>query len=300
MIEKKVERFISGRATITGRTNVGKSTLFNRLVGEKISIVTDVPQTTRDRILGVRTEKGFQIAFVDAPGIHRPKHAMNRAMVERALEALQDVDLVIFMIAADEPVGQGDMMVASILREKAIPAICVINKVDLVRKEMTLPLIEKAVHEWGMKEAIPVSALTGENCDRLLDVIMQYLPEGEMLFPEDYLTDQTERSIISEIIREKVFLKTQQEIPHSSAIIVERFQEKSENLVVIEAFIVVEKESQKGIIIGRRGQMLKSIGIAARQEIEHFLSRKVFLDLTVKVKKKWRDDDQLLRKIGLK
>ena len=299
-MSRKRERFRSGFVSIAGRTNVGKSTLFNRLVGEKISIVTDVPQTTRNRIVGVRTGEHFQIAFIDAPGFHKPLHAMNRAMVESALDAMEGVDLVIFMIASDEPVGKGDSMVAGILKEKAVQAICAINKIDRVRKEQTLPLIWMAVKDWGMKEAVPLSALTGENCDRLLEVILEYLPEGEMLYPADYLTDQTERSIVSEIVREKVFLHTREEIPHSTAVIVEGFHEKSENLVVIEASVFVEKESQKGILIGKGGQMLKKIGVSAREEIERFLSKQIFLDLSVKVKQKWRDDEQILRKIGIR
>ncbi len=299
MSEKRV-RFLSGFVTITGRTNVGKSTLFNRLVGEKIAIVTDVPQTTRQRIIGVRTGADHQIAFVDAPGFHKPNYAMNRAMVEKAMAALETVDLVILMIAADEPVGGGDTMVANIIRERSIPALCAINKIDKVRKERTLPLIERATSEWNMKEAIPISALTGENCDRLFNVILRYLPEGEMLFPKDYLTDQTERNIVSEIIREKVFLKTRQEIPHATAIDIARYEEKGEKLILVEASIFVEKESQKGIIIGRKGQMLKNIGISAREEIERFLEKSVYLELTVKVRRKWRDDEAMLRKIGLK
>ncbi len=300
MSEKKRERFFSGFVTITGRTNVGKSTLFNKLVGEKIAIVTNVPQTTRHRIVGVRTGADYQIAFVDAPGFHKPHYAMNRAMVEKAMAALEAIDLVVFMIAANEPVGGGDMMVANIIKEKNIPALCAINKVDRVRKEMTLPLIERATSEWNMREAIPISALTGENCDRLLDIIIRSLPEGEMLFPKDYLTDQTERNIVSEIIREKVFLNTRQEIPHATAISIERYEEKGEGLIFIEASVFVEKESQKGIIIGRRGHMLKSIGVSARSEIERFLGRTVYLELTVKVRRKWRDNEAMLRRIGLR
>ncbi|MEW5806877.1 MAG: GTPase Era [Acidobacteriota bacterium] len=300
MSEERDEKFLSGYVTITGRTNVGKSTLFNRLVGEKIAIVSDVPQTTRNRILGVRTEKNFQIAFVDVPGFHTPKHSMNRAMVKRALDALEGVDLIVFMIAADEHVGGGDHYVATLIKEKSLRAICAINKVDLVKKEITLPLIAKATNEWGMLEAVPISALNGENCNRLLDVIVKYLPEGGMLFPEHYLTDQAERAIVSEIIREKVFLNMKEEVPHCSAVFIESFQEKGENLVVIEASLFVERESQKGIIIGKGGQMLKKIGMEARKEIERFLSKSLYLDLSVKVKRNWRDDDSLLRKIGLR
>ncbi len=291
--------FRAGFAGIIGRTNVGKSTLLNRFIGEKIAIVSDIPQTTRSRILGVRTLKNAQIAFIDTPGFHKPKYKMNRAMVHHASEALKDVDLIIFMIAANEKIGGGDQFVAELLQKQQVRAIGVINKIDIISKPQTLPIIEMMVKQWKLLEAIPISALTGENCDRLLDTVIQYLPKSRKLYPDDYLTDQPERFIVSEIIREKIFHVTREEIPHSTAVLVDRYQEKEDDLIVLEVTIYVDKESQKSIMIGKQGQMLKSIGTAARQEIEQFLGKKIYLDLFVKVKKKWREDKDLLKELGI-
>lgn len=291
--------FRSGFVSIVGRTNVGKSTLINHFIGEKIAIVSQVPQTTRNRILGVRTLRNAQIAFIDTPGFHKPKYKMNRAMMHHAVEALNDVDLIILMIAGNEKIGGGDRFIVDMLQKHQIKAIGVINKVDIISKQKTLPMIEMMVKEWNLLEAVPISALTGENCDRLLDRVIHYLPESDQLYPDDYLTDQPERFIVSEIIREKVFHMTREEIPHSSAVLVNRYQEKENDLVVLEVTIYVDRESQKSIMIGKEGKMLKSIGTRARQEIERFLMKKIYLDLFVKVKKKWREDKDLLKELGI-
>lgn len=291
--------FRAGFVGIIGRTNVGKSTLLNRFIGEKIAIVSDVPQTTRNRILGVKKFHNAQIAFIDTPGFHKPKHKMNRAMVQHASEALNDVDLIIFMIAANEKIGGGDQFVVNLLQKHHVKAIGVINKIDIIAKERILPMIEVMVEQWRLLEAIPVSALTGENCERLLDSVIQYLPESHQLYPDDYLTDQPERFIVSEIIREKVFQMTKEEIPHSTAVLVDRFQERGDNLVILEVTIYVDRESQKSIMIGKQGKMLKDIGTFARQDIERFLGKRIFLDLFVKVKKKWREDKDLLKELRI-
>jgi GTP-binding protein Era len=299
MAQGKTNNFRAGFVGIIGRTNVGKSTLLNRFIGEKIAIVSDIPQTTRNRILGVRTLQNAQIAFIDTPGFHKPKHKMNRAMVHHAGEALNDVDLIIFMIAADEKIGGGDQFVVNLLQKHQVKAIGAINKIDIISRERTLPMIETMVEQWKLLEAIPISALTGENCERLLDAVIQYLPESHQLYPDDYLTDQPERFIVSEIIREKVFHKTKEEIPHSTAVLVDRYQEKEDDLVVLDVTIYVDKESQKSIMIGKQGRMLKNIGTVARQDIERFLGKKIYLDLFVKVKKKWREDKELLKELGI-
>ncbi len=291
--------FRSGFVSIIGRTNVGKSTLLNRLVGEKIAIVSDVPQTTRNRILGVKTLEYGQIAFIDTPGFHKPKYNMNRAMVHQATDALKDVDLTIFMIAANEKIGKGDLYIADLLKKNQIRSIGAINKIDTISKEQILPMIEMMVYEWNVQEAIPISALSGDNCDRLLDMVIRYLPESDKIYPDDYLTDQPERFMISEIVREKVFQLTREEIPHSTAVLVERFQEKGEHLVLLNVTIYVDKESQKSILIGKQGKMIKIIGTRAREDIEKFLCKKTHLDLFVKVKKKWRENRELLKKLGI-
>ena len=224
---------------------------------------------------------------------------MNRAMVQHALEALNDVDLIIFMVAANEQIGKGDLFIADLIKKRQIKTIGAINKIDIVSKKQTLPTIKMMVYEWKLQEAIPISALTGENCERLLDSVIRALPESDQLYPDDYLTNQPERFIVSEIIREKVFQLTREEIPHSSAVFIERFQEKGNGLVVLEITIYIDRESQKSIMIGKQGKMLKTIGTRAREDIERFLDKKVYLDLFVKVKKKWREDKDLLKKLGI-
>lgn len=294
------EDFRSGYVSIIGRPNVGKSTLMNRILNEKVAIVSKKPQTTRNRIIGIKHLPGAQIIFLDTPGIHKPRFAMNRKMVKTAMEALAEGDLVLFMVEAISPPGGGDHFIMEELKKVEKPIFLLINKVDLVKKDSLLPLIDEYSRFLNFKEIIPVSALNGDNIDRLLETMVRYLPSGEAFYPEDMVTDQTLRFMTAEIIREKIFEKTEEEIPYSVAVLIEQFQEKNEKgLTSIKALIFVEKDSQKGIIIGKSGKMLKSIGTEARRDLEDLLGSKVFLDLWVKVKKDWRQDERILAEMGL-
>lgn len=293
--------FRSGFVSIIGRPNVGKSTLLNTIIGEKITIVSDKPQTTRNKILGVKNLPGVQIVFMDTPGIHKPKHKLNEYMVKAALSTFDEVDILLFMIEAGEPSGTGDRYILEMLTGVTKPVFLLINKIDSVQKNTVLPQIEEYRHLYPFKEIFPVSALCGDNIDRLLDSIIQELPEGPQYFPEDIATDQPMRFIASEIIREKIFQLTYQEIPYSIAVGIEDFKEVEErNLAVIRGIIFVERDSQKGIIIGKGGAMLKKVGQLAREEIEAIMGIKVFLELWVKVKEKWQSDDQVLKMLGYK
>ncbi len=291
----------SGLVSIVGWTNVGKSTLLNRLIGEKLAAVADVPQTTRNRITGVRTFAGrAQAVFLDTPGFHRPRSRMNRAMVEIARQSLSGVDVVMFLVDAARGLGPGDEEAASLVRPLVVPKIAVLNKIDLVRpKTRLLPMLRTAVTEWGFSEAVPVSARTGEGCDALLELVLRLLPVGPFLFPEDYLTDQPERALVAEWVREKLLHHTRQELPHATAVMVDRWEERPDGLVTIEVTILVERESQKGIVIGKGGALLKTVGSEARLEAERLLGTKVLLRLWVKVRTDWRNDERTLREIGL-
>ena len=293
--------FKSGFVSIIGRPNVGKSTLLNTIIGEKITIVSDKPQTTRTKILGVKNLPGVQIVFMDTPGIHKPKHKLNEYMVKTALSTFDEVDILLFMIEAGEPSGPGDRYILEMLTRVTKPVFLLINKIDSLPKNMVLQQIEEYRHLYPFKEIFPVSALCGDNINRLLDSIIQELPEGPQYFPEDIATDQPMRFIVSEIIREKIFQLTYQEIPYSIAVGIEDFKEAEDrNLVVIRGIIFVERDSQKGIIIGKGGAMLKKVGQLAREEIEAIMGIKVFLELWVKVKEKWQSDDQVLKMLGYK
>jgi len=293
--------FKSGFVSIIGRPNVGKSTLLNTIIGEKITIVSDKPQTTRNKILGVKNLPGVQIVFMDTPGIHKPKHKLNEYMVKTALSTFNEVDILLFMIEAGEPSGPGDGYILKMLSGITKPVFLLINKIDSVQKNTVLPQIEEYRHLYPFKEIFPVSALCGDNIDRLLESIIQELPEGPQYFPEDIATDQPMRFIASEIIREKIFQLTYQEIPYSIAVGIEDFKEvEDRNLAVIRGIIFVERDSQKGIIIGKGGTMLKKVGQLAREEIEAIMGIKVFLELWVKVKEKWQSDDQVLKMLGYK
>ena len=291
----------AGHVAIAGWTNVGKSTLLNRLVGEKIAAVAAVPQTTRHRITGVLTLPGRgQIVFVDTPGFHHPRERMNRAMVDAAREALSSVDLALLVVDAEHGEGRGDGEAAARVREAGVPALAVLNKIDRVApKSRLLPLMTTAVERWGMKEAIPVSAGTGDGCDVLIERILAYLPESEPLFPEDFLTDQPERVLAAEWVREKILHHTRQEVPHAVAVQVTRWHERADGLVEIEATILVERDSQKGIVIGRAGSLLKTVGTEARADIEAMLERKVFLTLRVEVQGDWRNDPRTIAELGI-
>jgi len=299
--EKDARDFRSGYATLIGHTNVGKSTLLNRLVGEKIAIVADVPQTTRTRITGVVTTPRGQAVFVDTPGFHRPQFRMNRSMVEIATAAIDGVDLLLWVVDATVGYGPGDLRVADVLRKKRGSAklFLVLNKVDVVQKLRLLPMLDRAVKEFGIDEAWPVSAKKGDNCPQLLEAVLAALPEGPPLFPEDTLTDQPERALSSEIVREKILHRTREEIPHATAVAIDRWEDGADGVTRIDATILVEREGQKAIVIGKGGEMLKAVGTEARLEIEKLLGRRVGLKLWVKVRSHWRDDEGTLRNLGL-
>ena len=291
----------AGFVAIVGRTNVGKSTLLNQLLGEKVAIVSDLPQTTRHRILGVRTLPHAQIAFLDTPGIHRPRHRMNRLMVSAALQALGQVDVVLFMLDASQGIGPGDRYVARLLREipAGRPVVVVLNKVDRVLKPGLLPMIEAISRDWSFGEIVPLSALSGENCDRLLEVVVRLLPEGDPLYPPDALTDQPERRLVTELIREKILAATRQELPHETAVMIDAWRAREDGLVEIAATIYCERDSQKAIIVGRGGGLLKKVGTGARLEIERVLGARVMLRLWVKVRRGWRENESILRQLGI-
>ncbi len=291
--------FKCGFISILGRPNVGKSTLFNRILGEKIAIVTDKPQTTRNRILGIKHVAGGQMIFLDTPGLHQGRSALNHRMVQAALASCLEADVLLFMIEATAPLIEEDrLMTASLKGSPGIPFL-VINKIDLVRKEILLPLIDQYRKLHPFQAIFPVSAITGEGVEDLLKEIMEVLPESPPYYPEDMITDQTERFLVSELIREKIIEHTYKEIPYSTAVTIESFKEYPEkSLVVIKATIHVERSSQKKILIGKRGQKLKQIGEVARKAVEAFLERKVFLELWVNVEKNWTRDIPTVNRLG--
>lgn len=290
-----------GFVSFIGRPNAGKSTLLNRLVGTKLAIVSDKPQTTRTRILGVRNYPDAQVVFLDTPGIHRPLHRMNVRMVDAALATIRDVDVLGLVIDVAEKLGKGDRYVLDLVKDVKVPVFLILNKIDLIKKNKLLPLIDQFGRDQRFAEIIPVSAATGDNVDRLERAIIDRLPEGQALYPDDYLTDQPERVMAAEIVREKLLQFTHAEIPFSSAVVVDRFEEpeKEGGLLKLYCTIVVERESQKGIVVGKGGEMIKRIGTAAREELERFFSAKVFLDLHVRVAADWREDERLLQEIGV-
>ncbi len=291
----------SGFIAIIGRPNVGKSTLLNTVLGEKVSIVSAKPQTTRNIVRGVKNMEGAQVVFIDTPGIHAPRGALNAYMVREALRSLRDVDGVLYLVEATRGIDRKEELVMDSLRplKLTVPVILGINKVDTVTKPSVLPLIEEYSGRFDFKEVVPVSALTGDGLDILMDVLVGVLPEGPRYFPEDVVTDQPERFIVSEIVREKVFILTKQEVPYSTAVVVEEFTEDAkENLVSIRAVINVERDSQKGIIIGKGGAMIKGIGTAARKDIRRLLGVKVYLELFVRVKKEWTRSGRSLKEFG--
>jgi GTPase len=290
----------SGYVSLIGRPNAGKSTLLNTMVGAKVAIVSDKPQTTRGRILGVKNYPDGQIVFVDTPGIHRPLHRMNVRMVDAAVETLREVDVVALIFDAATKPGHGDEFVAGLLEKVRTPVVLVLNKIDLVNKAKLLPLIER-VQKWREFAAIvPVSAQTGDGVDRLERVLLEQLPEGESLYPDDYLTDQPERALVAETVREKILQHTRAELPFSTAVVVDKFdEEERERMLRLYCTIFVEHESQKAIVIGRGGEMIKRIGTEARKDLEETFETRVFLDLRVKVNPDWRNDDRALDDLGV-
>ncbi|MBX3344659.1 MAG: GTPase Era [Nitrospira sp.] len=290
-----------GSVAIIGRSNVGKSTLLNRLLKEKIAIVSDKPQTTRTRILGVAHVDGAQIVFLDTPGFHEPRHLLNRRMVRTTLDTFDDADVLYVVVEATAQPGPGDLAVIEHVKQavakQARPVVLVINKVDLVNKARLLPLMEQYLRIFPWTEIVPVSAQTADNTDRLLTVTVSLLEEGEGTYGEDVITDQSMRTLAAELVREKILQQTYEEIPHSVAVEIEEFVE-TKKLIKIGAVVLVEKESQKGILIGKHGERLKQVGTAAREEMERLFGVKVFLRVWVKVRESWREDEQTLAELG--
>ena len=293
--------FHSGFVTLIGRPNVGKSTLMNRLIGQKIAITSSKPQTTRNRIQTVYTDEEKQIIFLDTPGIHKAKNKLGEFMVNVAERTISEVDVVLWLVEPTEYIGAGEQHIIELLKKTETPVILVVNKIDTVKKEKLLADIAVYSKEMDYAEVVPVSALTGENTAELMKVIGKYLPEGPMYYDEDTVTDQPERQICAELIREKALKFISEEIPHGIAVTIEQMKERpGGRLIDIDASIICERDSHKGIIIGKQGSMLKKIGTAAREDMEALLDCKVNLKLWVKVKKDWRDSDILMKNFGYK
>ena len=304
-----------GFVALVGRPNAGKSTLLNRLVGQKLAIVSDKPQTTRNRIVGVRNylplakpaaassdveRPAGQIVYLDTPGVHKPLHRLNVRMVDAALDTLREVDVVAVVVDASEPGGSGDRFLMDIVRKTTIPRVLVLNKIDACDKSALLPRLAGYEREVGFADMVPVSALTGENVDRLEQVLLSHLPEGEPIYPEDYLTDQPERFFVAELVREQVLQQTHDELPFSTAVVVEKFEEPdAKGLMRFFCTILVDRETQKPILVGRAGARIKAIGTAARKELEKFFDARVYLELHVKVRGGWREDERMLDTLGL-
>lgn len=296
---EKRKAFRSGYVALIGRPNVGKSTLMNRIIGEKVSIVTDKPQTTRNSILGIKTTDDYQVLFLDTPGIHKAKLRLNEIMVQTALSTLEDADLILMLVEPEPNLLQKSGFILDRLREVSTPVYLIVNKIDTVKKESLLPLISVYREKMTFQGVVPVSALTGDGVDRLEEVIAEALPEGPAYFPEESLTNVSKRFMIAEMIREKIILETEQEVPHSVAVRVEQVKARTGGRIIdVDATIYVEKDSQKGILIGKGGRMLKKIGSRVRPEVESLLESKIFLRLWVKVRKDWRSQVRMLRELG--
>lgn len=294
----KNNKFKSGFITIIGRPNVGKSTLLNRFVGQKVAIMSDKAQTTRNRIQGVVTDEESQIVFIDTPGIHKPKHALGDFMLNAAYSALKGVDGILVVVNASEKIGPGDRLVIERVKQANIPVFLVINKIDLVTPDELLPIIDSYRQEHDFDEIFPISATEGNNVDALIKGIKEIIPEGPQYYPADQVMDHPEYFIVAEFIREKILELTREEIPHSVAVQVESMKRNEDDKIEIQAAIIVERSSQKGIIIGAQGSMIKKIGQRARRDIEILLGDKVYLDLWVKVQKNWRDRRTQLNDFG--
>ena len=291
----------AGFVSLVGRPNAGKSTLLNQVIGTKLAIVSDKPQTTRNRILGVKKYPDGQTVFMDTPGIHRPLHRMNVRMVDLALDSIRQVDVLAVVVDASEPRGGGDRFVVQQLERARIPVVLVLNKIDLVAKPKLLPVMDWYREQRDFDAIVPVSALTGDGVPELEAVLLDRLPAGAPLYPDDYLTDQPERFFVAETVREKLLQHTHAEIPFSSAVTVDRFEEADARGVIrLFCSIIVEQASQKPIILGRGGSMIKRIGTEARQDLERFFDAKVYLDLHVKVRAEWRENDRLLDDFGMR
>lgn len=293
------EHFKSGFVAVVGRPNVGKSTMINALIGDKIAIVSDKAQTTRNRIICVYTDKEKQIVFMDTPGVHKPKHKLGEFMVDAAIASLKETEAVLFVVAGNEKRGPGDDFIIEQLRKVKVPVFLVVNKIDTLKKDELIAAIA-SYGDFDFAGVIPISAKDKENLPELLKVLGEYLPEGPQYFPEDMITDQPERLIISDIVREKILLATRDEIPHAIAVDVDEMKTRPDGTTYIRATIYCERDSQKGIIIGNKGALLRKIGAQARVDIERLLATKVYLDLWVKVKKDWRNKSGMLSELGYK
>ncbi|MFE8703203.1 GTPase Era [Cytobacillus sp. FJAT-54145] len=291
----------SGFISIIGRPNVGKSTFLNRVIGQKIAIMSDKPQTTRNKVQGVLTTDDAQLVFIDTPGIHKPKHKLGDFMMKVAQNTLKEVDLILFMVNAEEGYGRGEEFILEKFQTVKTPIFLVINKIDQLHPDKLLPLIDSYKEKYDFAEVIPISALEGNNVENLLETIKKYIPEGPQYYPADQVTDHPERFIVSELIREKALHLTREEIPHSLAVVIEKMERlEDKDVIHVMATVIVERDSQKGIIIGKQGGMLKEIGKRARIDIENLLGSKVFLELWVKVQKDWRNKMTQLRDFGFR
>ena len=290
--------FKSGFVAVVGRPNVGKSTLINALIDDKIVIVSDKAQTTRNRIVCVYTDEKKQIVFMDTPGIHKPKHKLGEFMVDQAVDSLREVEAVLFVVAANEKRGPGDNFVIEQLKKVNVPVFLIVNKIDTMEKQDLLEAIVSYENSYPFEAVIPISAKEKDNIEEVVNLLEKHLPEGPKYFLDDMITDQPERLIISDIVREKILLQTHDEIPHAIAVDVDEMKTRDDGTTYVRATIYVERDSQKGIIIGKQGAMLKTIGRQARGDVERLLATKVFLDLWVKVKKDWRNKSGMLSELG--
>lgn len=290
----------SGFVAIVGRPNVGKSTLMNYIVGQKVAIMSDKPQTTRNKIRAVYTSEEGQIIFLDTPGVHKPKSKLGNYMNRMVENALREVDVVLFLVDASEKLGPGDEYIIEKLKEVKTPVYLVINKIDKVHPEELLPFIDQYKELYAFEEIVPVSALQGNNVNRLMDQLLSKLPEGPQYYPEDQITDHPERFVVAELIREKILHLTREEVPHSIAVVIEQMKprEDNEHLIDIYATIYTERPTQKGILVGKQGSMMKEIGMRAREDIERLLGTKVYLNLWIKVKKDWRNQENMFKNFG--
>lgn len=288
----------SGFVAIVGRPNVGKSTLLNRVVGQKVAIMSDKPQTTRNKIQGIYTTDDAQIVFIDTPGIHKPKSELGDYMMKSALSSLNEVDAVIMMVNAEQRRGAGDNFIIDRLKTVKKPVYLVVNKIDQITPDDLLVVIDQYKDALNWQEVLPISALEGNNVEELLNELVGKLPHGPQYYPDDQVTDHPERFVVSELIREKIFQLTRQEIPHSVAVVVDKMSRQNEQKIHVEATIIVDRPTQKGIVIGKGGSMLKKIGTLARKDIENLLGDKVYLELWVKVVPGWRDKSSALQSYG--
>ena len=300
MMNNTNKDFHSGFVSIVGRPNVGKSTLLNNIIGEKIAITSDKAQTTRNQIQGIYTTKEEQIVFIDTPGIHKPKHELGRFMVRTALSTLNEVDIILFMVNVNDKMGPGDRFIMEKLENTSTPIFLVLNQIDRIHPDELLPIIESYQQEMEFTEIIPVSAINGNNVNRLLEVISTYLEKGPQYYPTDQVSDHPEYFIVSEFVREKILELTREEIPHSVAVVTESMERSDDDIIDVRVVINVERKSQKGIIIGKGGKMLKEVGTKARKDIERLLGSRVYLELFVKVEDDWRDTPRDLSRFGYK